>query len=81
LQGSAADLIKRAMVALDKLLRKNKLKAELILQVHDELVLEVPSDEIDLVKEYLNDAMINAANLKIPLLLDIGVNHHWHGAH
>lgn len=81
LQGSAADLIKRAMVALDKLLRKNKLKAELILQVHDELVLEVPSDEVDLVKKCLNDSMINAANLKIPLLIDMGVNHHWHGAH
>ena len=81
LQGSAADLIKRAMVALDELLRKNKLKAELILQVHDELVLEVPRDEVDLVKKYLNDAMINAAKLQIPLLIDIGVNHHWHGAH
>ena len=81
LQGSAADLIKRAMIALDKLLKKHNLKAELILQVHDELVLESPKEEVDQVKAFIQDAMVNAAKLSIPLIIDIGVNHHWHGAH
>ena len=81
LQGSAADLIKRAMVALDKLLKKHKLKAELILQVHDELVLEAPKEEVDLVKICIQDAMVNAAKISVPLLVDIGVGDHWHGAH
>lgn len=81
LQGSAADLIKRAMVLLDKKIKAKNLKAKLILQVHDELVLEVPEDEVDVLTASLEGAMVEAAKLKVPLVVDVGVNASWAGAH
>ena len=80
-QGSAADVIKRAMIAVDAWIRKEKLKTRLILQVHDELVFEVPEDEIDRVKEAVPRLMEGVAHFEIPLLTQVGVASNWEAAH
>lgn len=80
-QGSAADVIKRAMIAVDAWIRKEKLKTRLILQVHDELVFEVPEDEIDRVKEAVPRLMAEVAHFEIPLLTQVGVASNWEAAH
>lgn len=80
-QGSAADVIKRAMIAVDAWIRKEKLKTRLILQVHDELVFEVPEDEIDRVKEAVPRLMAGVAHFEIPLLTQVGVASNWEAAH
>lgn len=80
-QGSAADVIKRAMIAVDAWIRKEKLKTRLILQVHDELVFEVPEDEIDRVKEAVPRLMAGVAHFEIPLLTQLGVASNWEAAH
>lgn len=77
LQGSAADLMKLAMIRLDKNLHERGLKSKLILQVHDELVLEVPKSELDEVKKLVLDAMQLDEPLKVPLKVDIGVGNNW----
>jgi DNA polymerase-1 len=81
MQGTAADLIKLAMIAVDKWLRDEKLQTKLIMQVHDELVLEVPESELDLVKAKLPELMQNVAKLSVPLLAEVGVGGNWEGAH
>lgn len=81
MQGTAADLIKLAMIAVDKWLRDEKLATKLIMQVHDELVLEVPDSELELVKQKLPELMQNVANLDVPLLAEVGVGSNWEGAH
>jgi DNA polymerase-1 len=86
MQGTAADLIKLAMIAVDKWLREEKLndqnlKSKLIMQVHDELVLEVPDNELELVKQKLPELMQNVAKLDVPLLAEVGVGSNWEGAH
>ncbi len=80
-QGSAADVIKRAMIAVDAWIRKEKLKTRLILQVHDELVFEVPEGEIDRVKEAVPRLMAEVAHFEIPLLTQVGVASNWEAAH
>jgi DNA polymerase I len=77
LQGSAADLMKLAMIRLDRELSARKLQAKLILQVHDELVLEVPENELDQVKEIVVDAMLMDQPFKVPLKVDVSVGHNW----
>lgn len=77
LQGSAADLIKLAMIALDKALKANNLKSKMILQVHDELVLEVPKNELETIKPILKKAMEKACELSVPLLVDMSVGENW----
>ncbi|MCW5821977.1 MAG: DNA polymerase I [Cyanobacteria bacterium TGS_CYA1] len=77
IQGSAADLIKLAMIELDRRLRESSLKAKLILQVHDELVLEVPDAEIDEVKKLVVDCMQMNQPLKVPLKVDIHSGKNW----
>lgn len=77
IQGSAADLIKLAMINLDKELQFANLKAKLILQVHDELVLEVPDEEVDRVKEVIDRAMTTGHNLKVPLKVDMSAAKNW----
>ncbi|MGD9581095.1 MAG: DNA polymerase I, partial [Vampirovibrionia bacterium] len=77
LQGSAADLIKIAMINLYKKLNELKLNSKMLLQVHDELVLEVPKNELDQVKELVKDCMENACQLSVPLLVDICVGDNW----
>lgn len=81
MQGTAADLIKLAMIAVDKWLRVEKLKSKLIMQVHDELVLEVPESELALVKATLPKLMESVAKLDVPLLAEVGVGSNWESAH
>jgi DNA polymerase I len=77
LQGSAADLIKIAMVGLHRALREEKLAARLLLQVHDELVLEAPTEEVDAASALMKRHMEGAASLKVPLVVDVGVGDNW----
>ena len=77
LQGSAADLIKRGMILLHDALRDGRHAARLLLQVHDELVLEAPPAEIDAVKALVKRTMESAATLRVPLVVDIGVGTNW----
>ncbi len=81
IQGSAADVIKIAMINVEKRLKAEKLKAELILQVHDELVIECPKDEIDVVKQLLVDEMEQAVQISVPLTVDANVGNNWYEAH
>lgn len=81
MQGTAADLIKLAMIAVDKWLTEQKLQTKLIMQVHDELVLEVPDAELELVKEKLPQLMQGVAQLSVPLLAEVGVGNNWESAH
>lgn len=75
LQGGAADIIKAAMIAVHNRLKTKKSK--LILQIHDELIVEAAEEEVDEVKEILRDCMENAVKLKVPLIVDIGVGKSW----
>ena len=81
MQGTAADLIKLAMIAVDQWLKDEKLSTKLIMQVHDELVLEVPDNELELVKQKLPVLMQNVATLDVPLLAEVGVGSNWESAH
>lgn len=81
MQGTAADLIKLAMIAVQNWLEKDGLHSKMIMQVHDELVLEVPEAELDLVKQKLPELMANVAQLNVPLLAEVGVGANWEGAH
>lgn len=77
IQGSAADLIKIAMIRIDDALRRGKHKAKMLLQVHDELVFEVPADEMDVVKTVVRNEMEHAAQLSVPLVVDMGTGANW----
>lgn len=81
MQGTAADLIKLAMIAVQNWLVSERLQSKLIMQVHDELVLEVPESELELVKTKLPELMQNVATLTVPLLAEVGVGSNWEGAH
>jgi DNA polymerase-1 len=81
MQGTAADLIKLAMVAVQNFLEEQGLKSMLIMQVHDELVLEVPEPELALVKEKVRALMQNVAKLDVALVVDVGVGANWDQAH
>ena len=81
MQGTAADIIKLAMIHVDDWLQQSGLQSRMILQVHDELVLEVPESELELVKQGLNERMENAASLRVPLVVDVGVGDNWDEAH
>jgi DNA polymerase I len=80
MQGTAADVIKRAMVAINRRLREEGRSARLVLQVHDELLLEVPEAEVSAVRGLVRDEMCNAYPLDPPLDVDIGVGEDWHEA-
>ena len=77
LQGSAADLIKEAMLAVERQLRKERLSGRLLLQIHDELLLEAPQDELQVTVESVRQAMEEVALLKVPLLIDILIGENW----
>ena len=77
LQGTAADLIKMAMINVDKAFKKNILKSKMVMQVHDELVFEVVADELEQVKTVVKQEMQNVADLKVPLLVDINWGKSW----
>ncbi len=81
MQGTAADLIKLAMIAVQGWLEQEHLQSKLIMQVHDELVLEVPEAELALVKEKLPQLMQGVARLDVPLLAEVGVGANWEAAH
>lgn len=81
MQGTAADLIKLAMIAVQDWLESTGMKSRMIMQVHDELVLEVPQDELDVVREKLPELMKNVAELKVPLLAEVGIGKNWDEAH
>jgi DNA polymerase-1 len=81
MQGTAADIIKLAMIQVDDWLQSSNLQSRMIMQVHDELVLEVPSSELDRVRQGLTDLMENAVSLLVPLVVDIGVGDSWDEAH
>ncbi len=81
MQGTAADLIKLAMIAVQRFLDEEKLKALLIMQVHDELVLEVPSGELDAITGQLPELMQSVAKLDVPLVVEVGVGDNWDKAH
>ena len=81
MQGTAADLIKLAMIAVQDWLEKENLKSRMIMQVHDELVLEVPDDELQVVRDNLPRLMAGVAELKVPLVAEVGVGKNWEEAH
>jgi DNA polymerase I len=81
MQGTAADLIKMAMIATSRWLKEAGVKSRLLLQVHDELVLEVPDDEIALIREQLPKLMAGVAQLSVPLVAEVGVGKNWDEAH
>jgi DNA polymerase-1 len=81
IQGSAADLIKVAMVKLHEKLRKKKMETSMLLQVHDELVFESPKSEAEDAKKMIVHEMENAISLKVPLKVDVGTGRNWLEAH
>ena len=80
IQGSAADILKVAMINLDRELEKSKLNSKMLLQVHDEIVLQVPDDELDQVKELVKTTMEDAISLRVPLLVDENSGKTWYEA-
>ena len=81
MQGTASDIIKKAMIAVDEWLISGSLNAHLIMQVHDELILEVPENEKEIVCENLPKLMASVAKLSVPLLAEVGVGRNWEEAH
>jgi DNA polymerase-1 len=81
IQGSAADLIKIAMIRLHEKIGKKKMGTTMLLQVHDELVFETPKGEVEEAKKLITDEMENAMRLKVPLKVDVGVGKSWLEAH
>jgi DNA polymerase I len=81
MQGTAADLIKLSMVAVQKALDTQRKATKMIMQVHDELVFEVPEAEVDWVRAEVPRLMAGVAELKVPLLAEIGVGPNWDKAH
>ena len=81
MQGTAADIIKLAMISVDNWLRNQKLKSRMIMQVHDELVLEVPESEHQQVIIGIKECMEHAASLQVKLVVDVGVGNNWDEAH
>ena len=81
MQGTAGGLIKLAMIAVQGWIEHQNLKTRLIMQVHDELVLEVPEVELQLLKDSLPHLMCNVAELHVPLLVEIGSGKNWDEAH
>jgi DNA polymerase-1 len=81
MQGTAADIIKRAMIDVDAWLRSSKTPARLIMQVHDELVLEVADEAVPTLVQQLREHMARAAALAVPLKVDVGIGLNWDEAH
>ncbi len=81
MQGTAADIIKRAMITVDQWLRDEKIEARVIMQVHDELVLEVAEEAVEKVSQTISQIMVQAADLAVPLEVELGVGKNWQEAH
>ncbi|HHS50521.1 MAG TPA: DNA polymerase I [candidate division Zixibacteria bacterium] len=81
IQGSAADIIKLAMLKIHSALRKEKLETKIISTVHDELIFDVPNAEVDTVRELIREVMESVIELSVPLVVDVGVGKNWFEAH
>jgi DNA polymerase-1 len=81
MQGTAADIIKRAMIAVDAWTQREDVPARVIMQVHDELVFEVRQDAVAAVTESIRERMVGAAELKVPLRIEVGSGANWDEAH
>ena len=81
MQGTAADIIKLSMIEVENWLENEQLESKLIMQVHDELVLEVPDKELDIVRKKLPELMGSVARLKVPLIAEVGFGKNWDEAH
>jgi DNA polymerase-1 len=81
IQGTAADIIKVAMVRIDRQIRERGLRAKMILQVHDELVFEVPEDEVDVLRPLVCDLMENAFPMSVPLKVEASTGRNWEDLH
>lgn len=81
IQGTAADIIKAAMIGVDRELKEQKLKSRIVLQVHDELLIEAANDEVEQVSKILEEEMTNAAKMEVPLEIGIGKGNNWYDAH
>jgi DNA polymerase-1 len=80
-QGSAADLIKVAMIRIFNRFKEENLKSKMLIQVHDELNFEVPEEELNTVREIVRYEMENAFHIDVPLLVDVGIGQNWFEAH
>jgi DNA polymerase-1 len=78
IQGSAADIMKMAMIKVYDEFTKRKLKSKLVLQVHDELIIDVCNDELELVKQIVKDTMENIVKLKVPLKVSSDIGDNWY---
>lgn len=81
IQGSAADIIKVAMINIHKEFKKQNLKSKMIMQVHDELVFDVLKEEVEIIKPIINDKMSNAVKLRVPLVVEMNTGNNWLEAH
>ena len=81
IQGGAADIIKRAMTQLPKALKTSNLSAKMLLQVHDELIFDVPKNELENTLEVVKNVMESAADLSVPIVVDTGHGKNWDEAH
>ena len=81
IQGGASDIIKRAMIKVDALLRQQNLKTKMLLQVHDELILEAPIQEVDIIKDLVKSAMESVTSFDVPFISEVGVGDNWRDAH
>lgn len=81
IQGSAADMIKVAMINVHEWMIKENLKSKMILQVHDELVFDAHMDEVDLLKSEIPKLMANAVTIEVPLEVEVGIGQDWLEAH
>ena len=81
MQGTAADLIKLSMVKVQEVLEREQRRTKMVMQVHDELVFEVPEDEVEWVRTEVPRLMASIAELKVPLLAEIGIGANWEVAH
>lgn len=81
IQGTAADMIKIAMIRIYQQLKKHHLQTKLLLQIHDELIFEVPKNEIEIVKDIVKKEMQNALPLEVPIEVNIGIGKNWLEAH
>lgn len=81
MQGTAADLIKMSMIAVQDWIEQAGMRTKMIMQVHDELVLEVPEEELPDVRKRLPELMCGVAELKVPLVAEVGVGNNWEEAH
>jgi DNA polymerase-1 len=77
IQGTAAEIIKKAMIALEAAIKTQGLKSKMIMQVHDELIFEVPPEEIDLIQQLVKEKMERVVSLSVPLTVKIKIGKNW----